>query len=81
MKIIKAEISGVVKDISAIRLGELSVSLGAGRISKEDGIDYGVGIELLKQVGDTVKKGEGIAKVYYTKSFHLQEFHDIFLIK
>ena len=80
-KIIKAEISGVVKDISAIRLGELSVSLGAGRISKEDGIDYGVGIELLKQVGDTVKKGEGIAKVYYTKSFHLQEFHDIFLIK
>ena len=50
-------------------------------MAKEDSIDYGVGIELLKQVGDKVKKGEGIAKIYYSKPVRLQNFNDIFLIK
>ena len=54
--------------------------MGAGRISKEDSIDYGVGIELTKQVGDNVKKGEVLAKVYYKKIPHLQDFEDIFTI-
>lgn len=80
-KVIKALESGTIEKISAIELGKLSVALGAGRMAKEDAIDYGVGIQLLKQVGDTVKKGEVLAKVYYTTSFHLQDFKDIFLIK
>lgn len=80
-KEIKAKESGVIEKISAIRLGELSVFLGAGRISKEDPIDYGVGIELMKQVGDKVKKGEVLAKVYYSKVPCLQDFEDIFTIR
>ena len=80
-KIMKANTTGTIQEISAIKLGELSVSLGAGRTAKEDSIDYGVGIELLKQVGDKVKKGEGIAKIYYSKPVRLQNFNDIFLIK
>ena len=80
-KIMKANTTGTIQEISAIKLGELSVSLGAGRMAKEDSIDYGVGIELLKQVGDKVKKGEGIAKIYYSKPVCLQNFNDIFLIK
>lgn len=80
-KEIKAKNAGIIEKISAIRLGELSVSLGAGRVSKEDLIDYSVGIELLKQVGDKVKKGEPLAKVYYTKLPHLQDFEDIFTIR
>ena len=80
-KIMKANTTGMIQEISAIKLGELSVSLGAGRMAKEDSIDYGVGIELLKQVGDKVKKGEGIAKIYYSKPVRLQNFNDIFLIK
>ncbi len=80
-KTIKADKSGVINDISAIELGKLSVSLGAGRISKEDSIYYDVGIQLLHQVGDTVKKGEVLANVYYHKMPHLQNFNDIFLIK
>ena len=80
-KIMKANTIGTIQEISAIKLGELSVSLGAGRMAKEDSIDYGVGIELLKQVGDKVKKGEGIAKIYYSKPVCLQNFNDIFLIK
>lgn len=80
-KEIKASKSGVIESISAIRLGELSVSLGAGRVSKEDSIDYGVGIELKKQLGDSVKQGEVLARVYYKKVPRLQEYEDIFTIR
>ena len=75
------ELAGTIVSISAIELGKLSVLLGAGRTTKEDKIDYGVGIELLVQVGSKVKKGEPIAKIYYTKFPNLQNFEDIFLIK
>jgi len=80
-KEIKANKAGIIESISAIKVGELSVSLGAGRISKEDSIYYDVGIELLKQVGDKVKKGEPLAKVYYRKVPRLQDFEDIFVIR
>ena len=80
-KEIKANKAGIIESISAIKVGELSVSLGAGRISKEDSIYYDVGIELLKQVGDKVKKGEPLAKVYYRKAPRLQDFEDIFVIR
>lgn len=80
-KTMKSTKSGTIVSISAIELGKLSVLLGAGRTTKEDKIDYGVGIELLVQVGSKVKKGGPIAKIYYTKLPNLQNFEDIFLIK
>ena len=80
-KEIKANKAGIIESISAIKVGELSVSLGAGRISKEDSIYYDVGIELLKQVGEKVKKGEPLAKVYYRKAPRLQDFEGIFVIR
>lgn len=61
---IVADRDGVVKNIDALKLGKLSVSLGAGRESKEDKIDYSVGIYLNKLVGDSVVKGDVIATVY-----------------
>ncbi len=81
VKIIKASQSGVIQSISAIELGKLSVSLGAGRTTMEDTIDYGVGLELLKQVGDSVQKGQEILKIYYRKLPSLPDFNHIFLIK
>ncbi len=81
VKTIKANRSGVIEDISAIELGKLSVFLGAGRRTMDDNIDYGVGIELLKQVGDSVKKGDELLKIYYRKSPTLPNFEHIFLIK
>ena len=80
-KIIKSPKDGQVQAISAIELGKLSVLLGAGRLSKEDSIDYGVGVELLVQVGEKIKKGDSLAKIYYTKAPHLQGIEDIFVIK
>lgn len=73
--------AGVVRKIDALELGKLSVKLGAGRVSKEDKIDYNVGIYLNKLVGDTVKKGDILATVYVNKNIKLDEFDDIFVIK
>ena len=73
--------AGVVRKIDALELGKLSVKLGAGRVSKEDKIDYNVGIYLNKLVGDTVKKGDLLATVYVNKNIKLDKFDDIFVIK
>ena len=73
--------AGVVRKIDALELGKLSVKLGAGRVSKEDKIDYNVGIYLNKLVADTVKKGDLLATVYVNKNIKLDEFDDIFVIK
>ena len=73
--------AGIVKKINALELGKLSVKLGAGRVNKEDKIDYNVGIYLNKLVGDTVKKGDLLATIYVNKNVKLDEFDKIFTIK
>lgn len=62
--LIKSNQDGIISHINALKVGELSVKLGAGRITKDSKIDYSVGIKLLKQSGDLVKKGDTIAKLY-----------------
>lgn len=64
---IKANKDGYLTNLSALELGKLSVSLGAGRKSKEDKIDYSVGIELLKSNNELVKKDEVIMNIYSNK--------------
>lgn len=78
---IKADVSGIVKNIDALKLGMLSVKLGAGRVNKEDKIDYEAGIYLEKLVGDTVKKGDVLATVYFNKEVDIDDFDEIFTIK
>ena len=73
--------AGIVKKINALELGKLSVKLGAGRVNKEDKIDYNVGIYLNKLVGDTVKKGDILATIYVNKNVKLDEFDKICTIK
>ena len=43
--------------------------MGAGRQSKEDRIDYSVGIKINKLVGEKVKKGEALATLYINDKF------------
>lgn len=62
--LIKSNQDGIISHINALKVGELSVKLGAGRITKDSKIDYSVGIRLLKQSGDLVKKDDLIAKLY-----------------
>lgn len=56
--------SGYIKEIDAKKIGVLSLHLGAGRINKEDNIDYSVGVVLNKHKGDYVKKGDILCQLY-----------------
>lgn len=61
---LKSSLEGTVDAISAINCGRLAMKLGAGRETKKSKIDYGVGIKLLKNIGNKVKKGEVLAELY-----------------
>ena len=61
---IKALKSGYIKSINSRIIGEVSMSLGAGRIKKTDKIDYNAGVILNKTVGDYVKKGDVLCYLY-----------------
>ncbi len=61
---IKSNKNGIVKSINALNIGKLSCNLGAGRVSKEDKIDYTVGIVLNKLVGEEVKFGDTLFTLY-----------------
>ena len=61
---IKANRDGIIKSINAFNIGKLSCFLGAGRKSKEDKIDYTVGIILNKLVGDKVRIGDTLFTLY-----------------
>ena len=78
---VKAKTSGVLKKLDALELGKLSLSLGAGKESITDKIDYTVGIRLEKLVGEHVKKGEVLATIYYSKSKPNIEYDKIFGIR
>lgn len=64
---IKSEQEGYIKNINALELGEIARILGAGRLKKEDNIDFEVGIVLNKKVGDKINKGEELLKLYINK--------------
>ena len=78
---IKANKSGVVESINALELGKLSLALGAGKVNKNDTIDYSVGIRLDKLVGDKVKKGDIIATLFVGKKCPDVKIDTIFTIK
>ena len=59
-----ADEEGSVQEIDAEKIGSVSVYLGAGRMRKEDKIDYEVGIVLNKKIGDMVKIGESLAFIH-----------------
>ena len=60
--------SGTIEAIDALELGKLSLRLGAGKEKINDKIDYSVGIRLNKYLGDTVKRGDVLATIYYNKN-------------
>lgn len=78
---VKAKSNGVVEAIDALEVGKLSLDLGAGKVKKEDKIDYGVGIVLNKTVSDKVKKGDVLYTVYYSKKIPKLDNYKIFTIK
>lgn len=73
IKVIKSETDGVLKSINALKVGNLSVLLGAGKINDEESIDYNAGIKLYKEIGDVVKKGDILATLYTNKNIKLSK--------
>ncbi len=71
--------TGYITDIDAEHIGMLALELGAGRISKEDSIDYDVGIILDKKVGDYVKEGDILGRIYYNnKEIDINRFRNCY---
>ena len=56
--------SGYLVRMNTEMVGNASVCLGAGRITKEDAIDFAAGIVLHKKTGDKVEQGECLATLY-----------------
>lgn len=61
---LKSNKDGVVTKISALKVGKLAGILGAGRQTKEDNIDYSVGVKLMVHEGEQVKSGDVLALLY-----------------
>lgn len=61
---LKSNRNGTITKISALKVGKLAGLLGAGRKTKEDKIDYSVGIKLLCSENEAVTKGQVLALLY-----------------
>ena len=59
-----AETSGTIHAMDSRALGILAMELGAGRASKDDVLDLGVGIRVHANVGQTVAKGQPLLTLY-----------------
>ncbi|MEA4815884.1 MAG: thymidine phosphorylase [Lachnospiraceae bacterium] len=55
---------GYIYKIDASQIGRASVETGAGRAKKGDAVDLGAGIIMKSRLGDYVKKGDVLAKIY-----------------
>jgi thymidine phosphorylase len=64
---INATRDGYINYHSTKVIGLVSFNLGAGRLHKEDAIDYHAGVYLHKVSNEYAKKGETIATLYSSK--------------
>lgn len=64
---IKSDKEGYLTSLSSLELAKLSMHLGAGRITKEDKIDYSAGIIINKKINDKINIGDTIVTLYTNK--------------
>jgi len=65
--------SGYLSQIHAKKVGVIAVFLGAGRATKEDTIDYAVGVEIHRCVGDRVEAGQPLFTIHANDQQKLEE--------
>lgn len=61
---VKAPLSGVVTDLNGEKVGAASLTVKAGRLTKDDEIDHGCGFVLCSKIGSRVFEGETIAQIH-----------------
>src|SRR5699024_3951941 len=67
--IIKSDKSGYVNKIHTQKIGEITATLGAGRESLNDKIDYHDGVTLEVKMGDYVEIGQVVLRGRTNKNF------------
>lgn len=67
---------GYISEMDSEKLGILSMKLGAGRVNKDDEIDYNAGIILGVNTYDYVKEGDILAKLYGSKEIDFDAIYD-----
>lgn len=87
---VKSKKTGIVSRIDALKIGEASMYLGAGREQLTDVINPAVGIVLNKKVGDKVSEGETLLTLYsdtenptdsFNMAFDAYEINDSYVYK
>ena len=71
--VVRAKRKGILKNVEALGIGELSVKIGCNKINKDDVINYGAGIKLLKNIGDEIEIGDELALLYVSNKVKLTE--------
>ena len=71
---------GYVTDINPIVLAEFINKLGAGRQSKDDIINYGVGVKLNKQINEKVSTGDKLLTIICDEKIDINELYSAFNI-
>lgn len=72
-RVLEAPSDGYASIRSAEAVGKASVALGAGRLRKEDAIDYTAGIVFEIDPGEAVRKGQPLARLYASSEARLDE--------
>lgn len=72
-RVIEAARDGWFSVRSAETVGKASVSLGAGRLRKEDAIDYMAGMVFARAPGEAVTKGQPLCTLYAADDARLDE--------
>lgn len=63
---VKSDYEGFLSFIDAEKIGMLSLNIGAGRMEKNDSIDYSAGIYIPLKINDQVVKGDIIGIIYHS---------------
>jgi thymidine phosphorylase len=61
---LKAEKPGFIAKCDARLIGEAIRDLGGGRLTKESGINYDVGVDRLAKLGEAVRKNSVLARIH-----------------
>ena len=69
--------TGFIAEMAAQEIGRASQHLGAGRLRKEDEIDFTAGIRMHVRIGNFVKDGDVLATLYGAEANRLEEAETI----
>lgn len=61
---IKANQEGFIEEVDALAIGESVVFIGGGRAKVEDKVDFAVGFQCEKKIGDEVLRGETLGVLF-----------------